>query len=115
MVLPPRRASDISRAVGDVVFGRYKRQRLSQADLVERTGMSVTTVRRLIAGEAEFDVGQLWQLAEVLGASPADILWEAEQQLSGDVSRQNSGYPNDRIARLPHAATADPELDTDLP
>ncbi len=59
MVWPERKASDISRAVGDVIYGAYKRQRLSQADLVERTGISVTTMRRLIAGEAEFDVDQL--------------------------------------------------------
>jgi transcriptional regulator with XRE-family HTH domain len=109
MASAERRASDISRAVGDVVLGRYKRLRLSQADLVERTGISVTTVRRLIAGEAEFDVGQLWLIADALNVSPADVLWEAEMSLSAASSTQGGRFSNDR--KLPHAAIADPELD----
>lgn len=120
-----RRASEISRAVGDVVFGRYKRLRLSQADLVARTGISVTTMRRLIAGEAEFDVDQLVIIARALGATAADILWEAESGLSDGAvttggteskSRKEPASPRSRadgLAHLPYAAIQDPELDRD--
>ena len=111
MVWPERKASDISRAVGDVVYGRYKRQRLAQVDLVERTGISVTTMRRLIAGEAEFDVDQLYAIANALGTSAADILREAEDDVSAAANR-NRG-PSDNGKDLSHAATADIELDAD--
>ncbi len=105
------------------MLGRYKRLRLSQADLVERTGISVTTMRRLIAGEAEFDVGQLWLLANALNVSPADILWEAEMGLSGarlhrrqdtptTERKRASGLLFGRVPQLPHAAIADSELDS---
>ena len=95
-----RRASDVSRAVGDIDLGAYKRRRLSQTDLVERTGISVTTMRRLIAGEAEFDVDQLVTIANALGVSAAGILREAEEQVLGG-------------SRLALAAVSDPELDAD--
>ena len=108
MVTPRRRASAISRAVGDVILGRYKRQRLSQADLSERTGISVTTMRRLIAGEAEFDVDQLLVIATTLGVSAADILREAEDEVL-------SGAVRPGVGELPFAATRDPELDSREP
>ena len=111
MVWPERKASDISRAVGDVVYGAYKRQRLSQAALVERTGISVTTMRRLIAGEAEFDVDQLFAISNALGISAADILAEAEKDVSSAAAR--TGGPSPDREDLQRAATADTELDTD--
>jgi transcriptional regulator with XRE-family HTH domain len=108
MVTPRRQASAISRAVGDVILGRYKRLRLSQADLSERTGISVTTMRRLIAGEAEFDVDQLFVIASTLGVSAADILREAEDEVLAGVVKRG-------LVGLPRAATQDPELDSSEP
>lgn len=108
MVSARRQASAISRAVGDVILGRYKRLRLSQADLSERTGISVTTMRRLIAGEAEFDVEQLLVIANTLGVSAADILREAEDDVLAGAGRSG-------LSGLPFAATRDPELDSPEP
>lgn len=87
--------------MGDIILGAYKRRRLSQADLVERTGISVTTMRRLIAGEAEFDVDQLVTIANALGVPAAGILSEAEEQALG-AKREYA-----------RAAISDPELDAD--
>jgi len=53
---------------------------MSQADLVERTGISTATMQRLMAGRTSFDVQQLLLIADAIGGKrTAEYLAEAEE------------------------------------
>lgn len=82
-----RKASELSIAVGAAVRGRYKKIGMSQDVLSERTGITITTVQRLVAGKAEFDVDQLLAIAEALNTTVSDITAEAERDLLSAVPR----------------------------
>ncbi|UAJ79994.1 helix-turn-helix transcriptional regulator [Leifsonia sp. ZF2019] len=69
----------IDRALADVLVAAYKGRRLNQAALVEKTGIKPATMQRLMAGKAQFDVDQLFAIADAIGTrTAADYLREAE-------------------------------------
>jgi len=75
-----RTASPLDRALADVLVAAYKGKRMSQADLVERTGISTATMQRLMAGRTSFDVQQLLLIADAIGGKrTAEYLAEAEE------------------------------------
>lgn len=126
-----RNASALSKATGAVIRGRYKKIPITQEQLATATGLKLATVQRLIAGKAEFDMDQLWAIADALGTTPTSLLKEAEDDLASSRMSVGGNTPVDidtkrkqneartmtieQIEDLPHAATRDPEMDTDEP
>lgn len=79
--------SPIDRALAGVLRGAYKTRGLTQEELVARTGITLTTMQRLMAGKSSFDVEQLFDLAEAIGWKTAqDYLREAEELASHEKS-----------------------------
>lgn len=82
----------IDRALAAVLKGAYKTRGLTQEELTARTGITLTTMQRLMAGKSSFDVDQLFGLAEAIGWKTAqDYLREAEQLLERQTAE---GAPN---------------------
>lgn len=73
----------IDRALAKVLFGAYKAERMSQATLVQKTGIKPATMQRLMAGKAGFTADQLFDIADAIGGprTAADYLREAEELL----------------------------------
>lgn len=71
--------SDIDQALAAVLKGAYKTRGLTQEELVERTGITTTTMQRLMAGKTAFDIKQLFDIADAIGWKSAQAyLSEAE-------------------------------------
>lgn len=132
-----REASGYSKAVGDAIFGRYKAKRWNQETLAAKVGLSLGTLRRMVAGESEISARELALIAKVLGTDAQTILDEALEAYGGmdalireavsvvadtpvalDTKRKQNEVRTmtvEQIEDLPHAATIDPEMDTDEP
>lgn len=136
---PKRDATAFSRAIADILTGRQKRtrmpdgHRMTQDDLVESTGIAKPTLQRKLAGESEIKVGELERLCAALSIDAASVVAEAQaefaslEQLTAPVSpapaipvdldrkRKARAMPPEQLEQERHAATLDPELDTDEP
>jgi transcriptional regulator with XRE-family HTH domain len=77
--------SPIDRALASVLKGAYKTRDITQEQLTARTGISKTTMQRLMAGKSAFEVEQLFALADAIGWKTAqDYLREAEALVKAD-------------------------------
>lgn len=68
---PRDSATPLDRALAGVLVGAYKGRRLNQEYLHHRTGITVATLQRLMAGKSQFSVHQLSLLAEAIGGKTA--------------------------------------------
>lgn len=70
----------IDRALADIFVAAYKGKRMTQAQLVEATGIKTATMQRLMAGKSAFDMDQVFSIAQhIPGGRPAfDYVKEAE-------------------------------------
>ncbi|MBO1739711.1 helix-turn-helix domain-containing protein [Leifsonia sp. TF02-11] len=72
--------SAIDRALASVLKGAYKVKGLTQDDLVRETGITATTMQRLMAGNTGWDIEQLFAVADAIGwKDAADYMREAEE------------------------------------
>jgi transcriptional regulator with XRE-family HTH domain len=70
----------IDRALAAVLKGAYKTRGLTQEELASRTGITLTTMQRLMAGKSSIGIEQLYDLADAIGWKTAkEYLGEAEQ------------------------------------
>jgi transcriptional regulator with XRE-family HTH domain len=75
----------IDRALAAILKGAYKTQGLTQEDLVARTGITKTTMRRLMAGQSSFGVEQMFDISDAIGWKTArEYLAEAEEKLAAN-------------------------------
>lgn len=72
-------------ALGDAVRALRTARGLSQEDLADRAGMSGNYVGDTERGERNISVRAVWQLADGLGVSTADIFREAEKRTKRSV------------------------------
>lgn len=90
MGMPDDRSTStpIDRALADVFLAAYKGKRMSQAQLVELTGIKTATMQRLMAGKSRFDVDQLFAISEAIpdGRTAADYVAEAEASMQKGMS-----------------------------
>lgn len=122
-------ADFINRAMADVLVAHYKGQRMTQATLVEATGINATTMQRILVGKSDVEVTKLAEFARVLGV-PADELMRqavakaeamsAVAATTDDVAKKRKqnearSMTTEQIESQPHAATRDPEMDSDEP
>lgn len=122
----------INQAMADILVASYKEERMTQADLVARTGINPTTMQRLLAGKSVIDVTQLAALADAIGVPPQDLMERAVERAErlsaassnmSDLQKKRSEKEAEARAMTPdqlaqvekRAATDDPELGTDEP
>jgi transcriptional regulator with XRE-family HTH domain len=114
----------INQATADVIEGIIARERTTKAKVAAGAGFSVATMTRLVSGDAEIPISRLYDIARALGVSAQEILDAADARAAklsegaGQNVTQLRPVPVeqmtiDEIESLPHAATRDPEMDTD--
>jgi transcriptional regulator with XRE-family HTH domain len=64
-------------AVADVLRGLQSRERMTQADLAERSGIPLVSVQRYLACTRPIDLEVLAAFARALGTTPHDVTLEA--------------------------------------
>lgn len=76
-------STPIDRALADILVSAYKGRRMSQADLVDATGIKTATMQRLMAGKSRFDIDQLFAIADAIGTkTAAEYVAEAEREVA---------------------------------
>lgn len=133
-----RNASDFSKRLADVIVGEYKKRRLTQASIASDAGFSPVTLQRMLAGVSEISAEDVVKIAAVVGFDPAEVITEAIE-IAGGVEALMPPPPNvsdapatndferkrrqrevaamtpEQLEGQRHAATRDPELDSDQP
>jgi len=121
----PNAVAYITRALADEVRGAARREGFSQAKIADLSGLSLATVQRLLAGKRDMDTTQLTLIAHVIGEEPADLLRaataRAERMSEASPDNVTQLQPRKRVEDMTvdeiesqkHAATRDPEMDTD--
>lgn len=120
-------------AVADSLVEAYKGERLTQPELAKRAGITDRTLQRYLSGATEIGTATFLMLAEAIGVDPSDIIDRAQARAQRRVERMSDAptktddletkrkqkavaeMSTAEIEALDHAATRDPELDTDEP
>ncbi|PZE33980.1 hypothetical protein DEJ21_14115 [Curtobacterium sp. MCSS17_006] len=116
--------SALNRSMAAVIRGEYNALDLSQAELVQATGISLATVQRLLKGEQKFSFDQVEAFAKALGLevdelSRRAVEWRSTRMSEAAPDNVTQLQPRKRvedmtveeIEQLKHAATVDPEMD----
>jgi len=69
--------SEANDSVARVLRGIKAEQKLSVRVIVERTGIPTTTVNRMLSGQRDIKITQLFKLAECFGVELADVFRKA--------------------------------------
>ena len=80
--MPTENPDPINRAMADELVALYKGKRMTQATLVELTGINATTMQRIMAGKSAIYIAQLFSLASALDTSAEAIVEGAERRLA---------------------------------
>lgn len=70
----------VTPALAAELVSAYKGERLTQAKLVEATGISPTTMQRLLAGKSVVEVPQLIAIAKAVKVDADELLARAERR-----------------------------------
>lgn len=111
-----RPAHEISRAVADEIFGRYKGKRvdgkrMTQATIAAESGIPAVTLRKKLAGESPITVHELVVIARAIGELPQDILEKAVARVATAVPVSEGAANNvTQMKKHPRDMTAE-ELD----
>lgn len=84
-----REPDDWSRAVAAQVAAERAALRLTQAEVIERTGLSRSTYLRIEAGVRPADVTELAKIATAYGLSTSQILMRAEERFDHGGNERN--------------------------
>lgn len=111
-----RDQSPLTRATASVLSGYVRRAGLRQADIAERTGISMTVIQRKLSGNAPIDVDDLAAITRAIGlesVTPQRVFAEAEdfeaEMSSG--SRKNNVNDIEEARRRGTLATAAAPID----
>lgn len=115
-----------TQALSDKFTGAYSERRMTQREVAEKAGLSLATIQRLFKGQRGFGATQVVQIATAIGVDPEEYMraarLEAQRRMSEAApdnvtqltrKKQVDEMSVDEIEALPHAATRDPEMDTD--
>jgi len=121
----------ISRVAADVLTGYYKRKRLTQEELAERSDIPLTTLQKKMRGNAPISATDLVVLSRAIGVDPvtvmAEIMKETEQaeRLASEgiptIAEQRKKRPSEMTEEEldafegEQAANRDPEIGHDEP
>lgn len=118
----PTAADYVTQALADELTGEYRKKRLTQSDIVKKSGLSLATVQRLLKGQRAMDATQLVLIAGAIGVDADTVLRDALKvaQRMSEAAPDNvtqlqpkrvEDMTVDEIEKLRHAATVDPEMD----
>lgn len=85
-------------SLGNKIKEKRKQARLTQPELAEEIGVSLTTLRRWEGGKTKPDSDNILLMARILNTSTADLLGETDDPL-----RPNTSHPISEAAGLPEA------------
>lgn len=71
-------------AVVGELRAEFARRRLSQKKMAARLGHNQQWLSRRLSGDVTLDLREFVEICDVLGASPAKVMAEAEQREDGD-------------------------------
>lgn len=119
-----KQVSALNRAMAAVLRGAIASEGISQKQLAAKTGYSLATIQRNLAGERKFNIDQVEKIANALGMSAADLMsraveWRSTRMSEAAPDNVTQLQPRKRvedmtveeIEKLKHAATVDPEMD----
>ncbi|MGX9349218.1 helix-turn-helix domain-containing protein [Microbacterium sp. KNMS] len=121
----------ISTIASDVLTGFYKRKRLTQEELAERSDIPLTSLQKKLRGNAPITATDLVVISQAIGVDPALVMREIMRELDD----RNAGMSDAPVSLEAHrtkksvaemtddeieaikkkAATYDPELEQDEP
>lgn len=122
----------ISRVAADVLTGYYKRKRLTQEELSERSGIPLPTLQKKLKANAPITATDLVMLARAIGVDPVEVMAEIMKDTEHEERLASEGIPtiaNQARKKKPSemteeeldafegesAANTDPELGFDEP
>lgn len=119
----------ISRVASDVLTGYYKRKRMTQEELSERSGIPLPSLQRKLKGHAPITATDLVVLSRAIGIDPVKVMGEvieesdtAEHQASEGIAsisehrrKKPSEMTEEEMEGIPSAANTDPEIGHDEP
>ena len=73
-----RERSEWSDAVAAEIRAQRARAKLTQAEVIERSGLGASTYVRIEQGKRVPDVTQLWRICRALGVQPSELVARAE-------------------------------------
>lgn len=116
--------SPVNTAFGAILKGAAREAGKSQADIAESIGQSLATVQRIFAGKRHVTVTQFFEIADVIGMDPQDLLSRVTRRVSSMSERPDNvtALPKKKPAEMTDAeleaiqkkaAIDDEELDQD--
>ena len=74
-----RERSEWSDAIAAEIRAQRARANLTQAEVIERSGLGTSTYTRIEQGKRVPDVTQLWRICQALGVPPSELVARAER------------------------------------
>ena len=78
--------SKYAKSLGESIFRNRKHQRMTQAELAEKAGVTEQTIRKIEHGEGNPQLDVLCSMVTALGIDPSEIFYP--QQENGDPARK---------------------------
>jgi len=130
------KSTDLNQAMAAEIRAERGAAQLTQVELAVRSGISYSTLKRILNGTVDVSVADLGAIAAALSTventvTPQELLRRAVERAGGytallsapsatqdeiDAKRKQDEVRTMTVAQieaLPHAATRDPEMDTD--
>jgi transcriptional regulator with XRE-family HTH domain len=103
----------VNQALADELVAAYKRRRMNQRALAEATGMSPTTLQRVLAGRSEISGPTFVTLCAATGADPLRLLADALQAVGGmsRIEAELQASDDERVAPVSDTTATNDELD----
>lgn len=121
----------ISRIAADVLTGYYKRKRLTQEELAERSEIPLPTLQKKLKGNAPITATDLVMLSRAIGVDPSKVMAEIVEETELEERRVSEGIvslaeqrfkkktpadmTDEELEGVPSAANTDPEMGYDEP
>lgn len=119
--------SRLTLLAADILTGYYKRKRLTQEEVAERSGIPLTTVQKKLRGKSPINASELVVLSRAIGVDPVQVMAEivkeadaSDDTVSAPVVTIESRRPktpaemtDDELESQRSAATFDSELEQD--
>lgn len=104
----------ISRIAADVLTGYYKRKRLTQEELAERSDIPLPTLQKKLKGNAPITATDLVMLSRAIGIDPAKVMTEIVEETELEERRVSEGIASlaeQRFKKKTPATMTDDELE----
>jgi transcriptional regulator with XRE-family HTH domain len=122
--------SEVTRVAADVFTGYYRRKRLTQEELADRSDIPLTSLQRKLRGTAPITATDFVMLSQAIGVDPAEAMEEVMKELRLRETLTSEGVASisdhrrkktpaemtdEELEGLRHAAKFNDELEQDQP